>query len=108
MDLMAACYALTRRLPLAVRTGIASGLRRASLSIATSIADATGRRTRPEYLHHLAVARGSLDEIRSLLRAAERLGYVEPAEVRLLAGQVDETGRRLLSLTRAAGGGGRA
>jgi len=106
MDLMAACYALTRRLP--ERDGLAARLQRASLAVVASIAEGTGRRTRDQRIHQLAAARTSLLEVEALLCAAERLGCADAVELSALAAHVDETRRRLLSLARAMGGGVRA
>ena len=82
MDLMIACYDVTRRLPTHERYGISSQLQRASLSVATNIAEGNGRRTRGEYLNALSNAQGSLNEVHTLLIAILRLGYCTREELR--------------------------
>jgi four helix bundle protein len=101
MDLMAACYALSRRLP--ERNDLALPLRHASLAVVDGIATGAGCRALPRKLQHLVRARRALREVETLLRTAYERGYLDHAERRALAHHVDETGRRLLGLTRALG-----
>ena len=81
MDLVVVCYALARRLPDVERYGLASQLRRASISVPANIAEGYGRVHRGEYVHHLSIARGSTAEIQTLLEICERLKYASPADL---------------------------
>ena len=95
MDLMVDCYSLTRRLPRDERFGMSSQLQRASLSVASNISEGNGRRTTGEYLHHLSIAQGSLNEVQTLLIATVRVGYVPRVALRGEWGCVTEVGRML-------------
>ena len=101
MDLMVLCYRQTRRFPREERYGITSQLQRASLSVPANIAEGNGRRHRKEYLHHLSIAKGSLNEVETLLLAAIRLEYMTLAVAHEPMELVDESGRRLVALMRS-------
>ena len=102
MDLMAACYVLTRRLPVRDRLGLS--LRHASLAVADGIATGVASRTPPRRLDHLVRAQRALREVEALLRTADERGCLDRAEQRALARLVDETRRCLHDLSRAHGG----
>ena len=81
---MALCedvYALLRQFPADERYALGDQLRRAVVSIPSSIAEGNGRDSRSEYARFLSIARGSLFEVQTQLELASRLGYVNPAEV---------------------------
>ena len=98
MDLMVACYALTRRLPKEERFGMSSQLQRASLSVPSNVAEGNGRYTTGEYLNHLSNARGSLNEVHTLLIAVQRVGYLSGDQLHDVLLGVDEVGKMLHGL----------
>jgi len=57
--------------------GLKDQLRRAAVSIPTNIAEGFERSSRKEYLLFLNIAKGSSGEVRSLLRVALEVGYME-------------------------------
>jgi four helix bundle protein len=67
MEMTKVCYALTKRLPPEERYGLAMQIRRAAASIPANIAEATGRRTRRDYVNFLHIAQGSLRELETYL-----------------------------------------
>jgi four helix bundle protein len=52
-------------------------LRRAAVSIPTNIAEGFERSSRKEYIHYLAIAKGSAGEVRSLLKISLEIGYLD-------------------------------
>ena len=98
---MVECYRLTRRLPRDERFGLSSQLQRASVSVPANIAEGNGRRHRKEYIHHLSIAKGSLNEVETLLFAAVRLEYVDGVTTGPLLEISGEIGRRLITLMRS-------
>ena len=101
MDLMVSCYRLSRGFPRDERFGLTSQLRRAAVSVPSNIAEGNGRKHRREYVHHVSIAKGSVNEVESLLLAAERLGFVDRQAVTPLLQEAEEVSRGLLALIRA-------
>src|ERR1041385_6757013 len=57
--------------------GLRDQLRRAAVSVPTNIAEGFERASRKEYLLFLNIAKGSAGEVRSLLRVAYDVGYLD-------------------------------
>lgn len=76
LDLMVVVYELTEDFPRREHYGLASQLRRASISVISNIAEGQGRLKPGEWRQLLSQARGSLFEIEAQLIAANRLGYI--------------------------------
>jgi four helix bundle protein len=75
VQLSLAIYKLTSSFPAAERFGLTNQLRRASVSVASNIAEGYGRSTTGEYLLFLGHARGSNFEIQTQLIIAEALSF---------------------------------
>lgn len=76
MQLLVEAYRVAAQLPDIERYGLASQLRRASVSVAANIAEGFGRSARGDYLRHLSIASGSLREIQTHLEAITLLQYL--------------------------------
>ncbi len=70
-------------------------MRRASVSIASNIAEGWGRRSRKDYGKFVLIARGSNDELQTQLVIAERLGFGNATLVAEAAALSEEIGRML-------------
>ena len=68
-------YKLTADFPASERFGLTNQLRRASVSVASNIAEGYGRSTRGEYVLFLGHARGSNFEVQTQLVISEGLGF---------------------------------
>lgn len=79
IDLVKRIYLLTATGPLNRDFGLRDQIRRASVSIPTNIAEGFERFSRKEYLQFLNIAKGSAGELRSLLRVAIEISYIDPA-----------------------------
>jgi len=89
-------YFLVRSFPADERFALADQVRRAAVSIASNIAEGSGRSSNRDYAHFLAIARGSLYETMTQLELAKELGYIESFdEVSQVA---DEVSRMLTTL----------
>ena len=75
VELSTEIYHLTATYPKSEQFGLVSQMRRASVSIASNIAEGYGRSTRGEYLLFLGHARGSKCELQTQVVIANSLGF---------------------------------
>ncbi|WP_420238074.1 four helix bundle protein [Telmatobacter bradus] len=73
MELAEAVYELTRQFPPEELYGLTSQLRRASISVASNIAEGRGRGSDGDFRRFLAIALGSNYEVQTQLLLARRL-----------------------------------
>lgn len=93
MELVVLVYRLSGQFPDSERYALTSQIRRAAVSVPSNIAEGAARRSRPEYLRFLSIARGSLSELSTQVQIAERLGFLSsPGEA---AGLIDRLFGRL-------------
>jgi four helix bundle protein len=92
MDLATMVYDVTRTFPKEEMFGLTSQLRRASVSIASNIAEGQGRSTVGEFIQFLGMARGSALEVQTQLELALRLNFGKAAEVEAAQAKAIEVG----------------
>ena len=99
MELVTEVYRYSAGFPDSERFGLVAQVRRAAVSVPSNIAEGAARRSRPEYIRFLSIARGSLSEMDTQLEIAHRLGFAdrEPGMADLL----DRTFARLNALIRS-------
>jgi len=73
IDLTVCIYKLTQKFPKEETYGLVSQLRRASVSVASNIAEGRGRLNPAEFRQFLGIALGSTFEIQTQLLAARKL-----------------------------------
>ena len=98
MDAVEEVYRLTERFPSEERFGLVSQMRRASVSIATNIAEGAARQTTKEQLQFLFISRGSLSELDTQLEIAERLGFIQNEQRATTLQSLEEIARLLNGL----------
>jgi len=101
IDLAERVYSASKSWPADERFGLVQQARRAAASVAANIAEGAGRRGQREFLHFLSIAGGSLAETRTYLILAERLNYVEKAELLRLQDLASEVSRMLHGLSKS-------
>jgi four helix bundle protein len=94
-------YRVTARFPHSGRFGIVSQLRRASASIPANIAEGFGRNGTKEFLQSLAIANGSLEEVRYFLILSSDLHYLAPDDSLRIDGICNSIGQMLGALSRS-------
>jgi four helix bundle protein len=98
MDVVVACYGLTKAFPPSELYGLASQLQRAAVSVPANIAEGQARQHAKEFRQHLAIANGSLAELETHILIAERLGYSAHAVVQDVLARTDQVGRMITGL----------
>jgi four helix bundle protein len=104
IELSVCIYELTRTFPQEELYGLTMQLRRASVSIASNIAEGRGRLTDGEFRQFLGMAQGSNYEVETQLIVARRLrlGKTEMLdEAEALSGEVGKMLNSLLSVVAA-------
>ncbi len=100
MALVTRCYRLAEDLPRSEAFGLALQLRRSAVSVPSNIAEGHGRSATGEYLHHLAIAHGSLMELETQIEIAGRLGFASEEQVCTILRETAELGRMIHGLSR--------
>ncbi|MGC1620047.1 MAG: four helix bundle protein [Candidatus Acidiferrum sp.] len=98
MDLVVESYRLAQLLPINKQYGLASQMRRASVSVPANIAEGDGRWHKKEFLRFLLLANGSLKELETHLEIGRRLSFFASSELSRALKMADEIGRMLTSL----------
>ena len=93
IDLVVDVYTVSESLPRHEQFGLKAQIRRASVSVASNIAEGEGRRSRRDHAKFLHQARGSLYEVLTQVVICERLGYMRPESAAALHGQIVRVGK---------------
>jgi four helix bundle protein len=96
VQLGVAVYRLSSTFPPSERFGLTSQLRRASVSVASNIAEGYGKSTRVRYVSFLGHARGSNGEVQTQLVFAQALGFGSQESLHEAESLAGEVGRMLV------------
>ena len=76
IELVKQVYLITKEGEISRDFGLRDQLRRAAVAVPTNVAEGFERSSRKEYVNFLNIAKGSAGEVRSLLRVALEVGYL--------------------------------
>jgi four helix bundle protein len=99
VDLTLEIYELTAEFPKHEIYGLSSQMRRASVSIASNVAEGSARGTRRDFRQFVLMARGSNFELQTQLLIALRLGYASKDKLERAEMAALEVGRMLHGLS---------
>ena len=94
-------YKLTAVFPKEERFGLSDQLRRAAVSIASNIAEGSGRFSLKEKIHFCEIAYGSLMEVNCQLILAIDLGFTDVDDVQAIRDKSEEISRQLSAYRRS-------
>lgn len=94
-DLVVEIYRVTKQFPKEEIYGLASQMRRASVSVAANIAEGSARQHRKEYIQFLYLAQSSLTELGYYIHLAWRLNYIKEETYKQLDKRHQEIGKML-------------
>jgi four helix bundle protein len=101
MDLVESVYKTTSHCPKEELYALSLQLKRASVSVASNIAEGQGRKGTREFLHHLSIAYGSLVETETQLMIGYRLHFMSESQLNSLLQQTEEVCRLINGLSNA-------
>jgi four helix bundle protein len=101
MDFADQIYTATEHWPLHEHYNWRSQVRRSAFSVPANIAEGHARTGVKEYLHHLSIAYGSLNETETALQFALRRRYLDEPALDTLMSQSGQVGRLLLAPMRS-------
>jgi four helix bundle protein len=101
MDLAETTYRVTRDFPIEERYGLTAQMRRAAVSIPSSIAEGPGRGTDPEFRHRLSIGHGSVRELETQALFAVRLGFLNQSGLEAVINSASEVGKLITGLSKS-------
>jgi len=100
MVLVTDIYALTKSFPVDETYGLASQMRRCSVSIPSNIAEGYGRNSNNEFIRFLHIATGSLYELQTQIEISLNLNYLDKNTFENLCGPTRELEKMINSFTK--------
>ncbi|MGD0293269.1 MAG: four helix bundle protein [Terracidiphilus sp.] len=91
-------YKFTSSFPVSEQFGLTNQLRRASVSVASNIAEGYGRSTKGEYVQFLGHARGSNCEVQTQLIISKELGFGSEQSRQLAENLSGEVSKMLVAM----------
>lgn len=98
MILINQIYNLSKDFPANEKFGLTSQINRASVSVASNIAEGWGRESKKSFVQFLKISRGSLFELDTLLIVAVNQNYLKDSDYDQLLIQINEIGKMINSL----------
>lgn len=92
-----AIYQCTGKFPVREIYGLTSQMRRCAISVGANIAEGCGRRSDPELVRFLKIARGSAFELKCHVLVSGDLQFLKEEDVSTLLQQIHEVQRMLTS-----------
>jgi four helix bundle protein len=107
IQLSVSVYRLTKDFPREEIYGMTNQMRRASVSVASNIAEGHGRMSTGEYRQFLGMARGSNSELQTQLEIARALGFGNSKVIEEVEGLSFEVGKMISGVLNAIKDGAR-
>jgi len=101
IDLSVEIYRLSRSFPKEETYAMTSQMRRASVSVASNIAEGAARRTNKDFIHFLHMALGSASELDAQIEIVVRAGIADKDEMKVLQNRVGDVSKMLYGLIRS-------
>lgn len=98
IDFVTEIYRTVEAFPKDEIYGLISQIRRAAVSISSNIAEGNSRRSKPDYLQFLKIARGSCAEVETQLIISKNLGFLNEDDYLKLNQQIIEISKMLNGL----------
>lgn len=101
MELVAEVYRLVKILPKEELYSLSDQIRRSAISIPSNIAEGQGRNSVKEFIHFLAIAKGSKAELETQLLLCFKVNYLNNTEIENAINLIQEIGKMLNALQKS-------
>lgn len=101
VDLSVKVYKLTKDFPKEEIYGLTSQMRRCSVSIASNIAEGSGRNSKKDFAHFLAISYGSTCELETQTIIAQKSGFIENEALTSVQQDIFEIQKMIWALNRS-------
>ena len=91
-------YEITENFPRQELFGLASQMQRASVSVASNIAEGSKRGTKKDFINFLRIAQGSLAELETQISILKKISFGKSIPVENIVQSIDGTNRLLSAL----------
>ncbi|NNE56415.1 MAG: four helix bundle protein [Flavobacteriales bacterium] len=98
MELATMTYTATKQMPKSEQFGLTNQIRRCVVSIASNIAEGSGRGTKKEFARFLMIAKGSCSEFETQIQIANNVGALAQNDFDELSKKADIVSRKLYRL----------
>lgn len=98
ISLVKEIYKITDKFPAKEKFRLCDQLCRATVSIPSNIAEGSARKSTRDFMRYVAIALGSLAEVRTQLIISLELEYIKKEEMDIVFNLCEVTGRKLQSL----------
>ncbi len=98
MELCTEIYRVSRKFPHEELYALTNQIRRAAVSIPSNIAEGQARKSTPEFVNFLSIAKGSLAELETQMEIAVRLKYLRSEDISSAISLCNEIGKMLVVL----------
>lgn len=103
MDLVEEIYCTVKKLPPEEKFALSDQMRRCAVSIASNIAEGSGKGSTKDFSKFLYISQGSRREIETQLLICVRVGYLSEDDIARALSLCEETGKLLTGLIRKLG-----
>ncbi len=97
-ELIKLIYTITKDFPSEEKFGLTNQIRRASVSIASNLAEGTSRNTNKDKAHFTTLSFSSLMEVLNQIIIARELNYIEENNYQLLRSEIEKISNMLNAL----------
>ncbi len=100
-ELVKLIYTITKNFPDEEKFGLTSQLRRASISIASNLAEGTSRKTNKDKAHFTTIAFSSLMEVLNQIILSKELNFIHETEYQTVRTEIEKISNKLNALRKS-------
>lgn len=100
-ELVKLIYLTTRNFPSEEKFGLTNQLRRASVSVASNLAEGTSRNTNKDKAHFTTIAYSSLMEVLNQIIMSKELNFIEDKDYQIIRTEIEKISNKLNALRKS-------